>query len=240
MVKKAVIYYTDNRLEKLKFEHMLPTLVKKCISNSGLPITSCSLKPMDFGNNVVLNKQPGVVTMFEQILKALETSRGKYVFFCEHDVLYHPSHFKFIPTHDGTFYYNTNVYRCHLRSNTCITYKDIRSVSGICVNRRRAVKHYRKRLKYIYDRGYDKVPGRNPRWARAMGYEPGKSVTAGGFTYERIKYWKSKYPNVDIRHKLTVTYHQLRLKDFKHKPKNFVSVSVDEVPGWNLRKMFKI
>jgi hypothetical protein len=219
---------------------MLPELVKKTISDSGLPITSCSLKPMDFGNNIVYDKQPGVVTMFEQILKALETSQGKYVFFCEHDVLYHPSHFKFTPTRQDTFYYNINSYKCHLKSKTCITYKNIRSVSGICVNRRHAVGHYRKRLRYIYDRGYDKLAGRNPRWARIMGYEPGKSVTAGGFTYERIEYWKSKYPNVDIRHKLTITPLQLKLKHFKHKPKDFVSVTIDEVPGWNLRKMFHI
>lgn len=236
---KGIIYYTNNRLEKLDYEKMLPFIVKKSILDSGLPITSCSLKPMDFGNNVVLNKNPGPITMFEQILKALETSREKYVFFCEHDVIYHQSHFKFSPPRDDTFYYNTNVWRCHLKTNTCVTYKNLRSVSGICVNRKLAAKHYRKRLKYIFDKGYDKISGRSsPKWARIMGYEPGKSVTAGGFTYEKIDDWRSKHPNIDIRHKECVTASQMTLDRFRRKPKNFVSVSIDEVPGWNLKKMF--
>jgi hypothetical protein len=114
-------------------------------------------------------------------------------------------------------------------------------VSGICVNRKLAVKHYQKRLKYISKKGYKQTPNRSsPRWARIMGYEPGKSVTAGGFTYEKIDDWKSEYPNIDIRHRECVTASQMTLDRFRRKPENFVSVTVDKVPGWNLKKMFNL
>lgn len=237
---KGIIYYTDNRLDQLNRDAIIPELVKDSLLKSKLPITSCSLKPMDFGNNVVLNKEPGTVTMYEQILTALKHSTSKYVFFCEHDVIYHESHFKFTPARDDTFYYNVNAWRCHPRRNICVTYDDLKSVSGMCVNRDLAIRHYEERLKYIFDKGYDKLKSRNPKWARRMGYEPGKPVDAGGFKKEKIDCWKSDYPNIDIRHRLTLTIPKLSLDQFTKAPTNWQQVTVDKIDGWDLKKLFKL
>ena len=85
---KGIIYYTDNQLREPIF-----SIVQELISLSGLPITSVSLLPLDFGDNFVLSLKPGYITMIKQIIKALEQSKADLVYFCEHDVLYPPSHF---------------------------------------------------------------------------------------------------------------------------------------------------
>ncbi|MBU2051242.1 MAG: glycosyltransferase, partial [Gammaproteobacteria bacterium] len=51
---KGIVYYTDNRLD--------PEIMAACqrqISKSGLPIVSVSLKPIDFGENIVLDLERG-------------------------------------------------------------------------------------------------------------------------------------------------------------------------------------
>jgi len=67
---KGIIYYTDNRLKEPIF-----STVQNCIKASGLPIVSCSLKPIPFGKNIVLDLAPGPATMTKQILAALKKNR---------------------------------------------------------------------------------------------------------------------------------------------------------------------
>ena len=168
---KGIIYYTSNRLDE-----RIMKMNQELILKSGLPIVSCSLRPIDFGKNIVLNLDRGVHTMYKQILTALEASEADYVFFCEHDVLYHPTHFDFETTNDEIFYYNTNVWKWDWNSQKIITYDHCVSVSGLYVNRLKAIEHYRKRLETIVAKGYDKLISHNPAWARQMGYEPGKKT----------------------------------------------------------------
>ena len=54
--------------------------------------------------------------MFKQILSALEAQDTDIVYFCEHDVLYDPSHFEFTPPKKDVWYYNVNVWK--LDANT--------------------------------------------------------------------------------------------------------------------------
>ncbi|OGH18277.1 MAG: hypothetical protein A2868_01510 [Candidatus Levybacteria bacterium RIFCSPHIGHO2_01_FULL_40_15b] len=215
---KSIIYYTTNELDET-----IAKMVRKRIQEVGLPIVSCSLKPINFGKNIVLDLKPGPVTMVRQILAALEASESEYVFFCEHDLLYHPSHFEFTPLDKNIFYYNTNVWRWDYESSKVITYDHLRSLSGLCVSKDKALTHYRKRLDTILENGFDKLPGNNPSWARKMGYEPGKK------TGEQVSEWKSKYPNIDIRHNKTLTPIKMTLESFKHKPTGWRESTIDRI-----------
>ena len=223
---KGIIYYTHNVCDPKIFE-----AVQKTIQKSGLPIVSCSLKPINFGKNIVLDLEPGIVTMTKQIVKALENSESKYVFFAEHDVLYHETHFDFTPPTDDTYYYNENVWRWDFPNDRLIGYDGLKSLSGMCCNCELAINHYRKKLELIIKNRWEN--GRDPYWARRIGYEPGKPRRRGGFMDEKTDTWKSKYPLVDIRHRGTITKPKVELSSFRKQPTGWKEITFNQLEGWN-------
>jgi len=237
MENKGCIYYTDNRLKEPVW-----SLAQKYITDSGLPIVSCSLKPINFGKNIVLEgRLRSYPTMAEQILIALEASEAKYVFFCEHDVLYHKSHWDFTPERDDIYYYNVNNWRWWYGYHSAISYDELTSLSSLCCNRELAIRHYKYRLELIKKWGLDKIRSREPRWARKFGYEPGtKKRRSGGVTNEDHIKRKSEFPNVDIRHTGTFSAPKITLESFKHKPNNWREEPIENIPGWDLKKLFNL
>jgi hypothetical protein len=236
LMSKGIIYYTDSRLGE-----PIRSAAQKLLLQTGLPISSSSLEPMAFGDNVVLkNAKRSYPTMVKQIIMALENSEEDVVFFCEHDVLYHPSHFKFTPEKDNVFYYNENVWRWRMWDDVAITYDRMLPLSAMCVNRQFALDHYKLRLKTIEKWGWDKERSREPRWVRRMGYEPGtKKRKRGGITDDDFDTWRSKFPLVDLRHKGSFSRPKVQLEEFKHAPKNWKEVPYQDIPGWDLAKLFK-
>jgi hypothetical protein len=220
---KGIIYYTDNRLEEPIYSK-----VQKLLSESGLPITSVSLKPIGFGNNIVVNFPPGITTMVKQILSGLEASKEDIIFFAEHDVLYHKSHWDFVPPREDTFYYNVNNWRWDYPTDRLITYDHLRSLSGICAHRELLLNHYRVKMKLIKDNGWQDT-SREPEWARKLGHEPGKSRSIPA----KIEEWRAENPNIDIRHNGTITKRKCRLVDFKHQPINWQEIKIKDLPQWN-------
>lgn len=232
---KGIIYYTDNRVEEPLF-----SLVQKYILQSGLPVVSVSLKPIQFGDNIVLELKRSYPTMVLQIITALEKSTADVVFFCENDVLYHYSHFYFTPPKNDIFYYNENVWRWRLWDHMAIKYERMLPLSCLCVNRKFALNHYKYRLKMIEEMGWDKDRSREPRWARRMGYEPGtKKKKRGGFTDDDFDTWSSVYPNIDVRHRNAFSRPKVELGEFKHAPKNWREIPASKIPGWNVLDLFK-
>lgn len=231
---KGIIYYTSHNAK--------PELLKgvqKQLLSIGLPITSVSLEPIDFGNNIVYgdptliaNQKRGIMSYFNQIILALENAKEKYVFFCEHDVLYHPSHFDFTPPRDDTFYYNTNVWKWDYTGKRTATYDQVASVSGICVNREFALDFYKNRLRIIKENEWDKIKTfGNPSWARELGYEPGRRTN---LWEERPKSeeWRSEFPIIDIKHTRCLTHPRWELDKFKRKPTNWKIDTIENIPGW--------
>jgi hypothetical protein len=235
-VTKGIIYYTDNRLGEPIF-----SVVQKQILKAGLPVTSVTLAPTNFGENIVLDLSPGYLTMIKQITTALKASDCTYVFFCEHDVLYPTSHFDFTPPKDDIFYYNAHVWRWKYPDDLAITYDRLISLSALCVNRKFALKHYNERLKKIKEMNLTLDKSREPFWARRWGYEPGtKKIKRGGFSDDDFETWRSKYPIIDIRHGKTFTQSKVSLDSFIHKPINWQKTSLDKIQGWNLVQLFNL
>lgn len=233
---KGIIYYTDNRLAEPLF-----SIVQKQILKAKLPIVSVSLRPLNFGKNIVLNKAPSFLTMLKQITKALEKSTANVVFFCEHDVLYPTSHFDFTPPRGDLFYYNAHVWRWDYPTDKLITYDRLISLSGLCVDRHFALDHYKRRLQKITELNLDKSTSHEPLWARKWGYEPGtKKIKRGGFSDDDFETWRSKEPLIDIRHKGTFSPPKITLDSFKHRPANWQETTIEKIPGWNLKELFKI
>ncbi len=209
---KGIVYYTDNRCDKTVW-----TAVQKQLKPCGLPIVSVSLEPIDFGENIVFNGKRGRLTMFKQILAGLENSRSDIIFFAEHDVLYHPSHFEFAPSKKNAFYYNENRWRVDLKTGQALFYL-CPSTSGLCAHKNLLLEYYQDRVARIEKEGYD----------HKENYEPGLKTG-----YEK---WMSKYPNIDIRHGRNLTQSRWKQEQFKDKNTCLGWTMADEVPGWGVTK----
>ncbi len=223
-MSKGIIYYSDCLIEE-----PIKSAVQKRLLESGLPIVSCTLKPMNFGTNIVLNRERGFITYMMQIGEALQASTASYVWFCEHDCLYPKSHFDFTPLRDDIFYYNVNVWRWLYGSDTAITYDRLISLSGLCCNRLLALDHYKRRIA----KAETMPPERNtlePVWARKWGYEPGtKRMGNGGFSDEECDTWRSPDPIIDIRHYGTISKAKVTLDSFKHQPTGWKEIPVTDL-----------
>jgi glycosyl transferase family 2 len=194
-------------------------------ATNGHELGCVALQRTDFGDwTVVLNREKSGTTMHYQILAGLERSRAEYVFLCESDVMYSPSHFEFVPSHNDTIYYNTNVWRVRYGDGHAVRTDNLQQVSGICANRELLLAHYRKRIEWIEANGgvFD---------SKRMAYEPG---TRGKFGDEKIANWESPYPNLDVTgHGNTLTVPHFSVDSFRNKKYAVGWRETDEaIDGW--------
>lgn len=211
---KGIVFYTDNTLNT-KIAHKVQNQLRKTL----LPISSSSLKPMPhFGTNVSFPLERGVITYFVQIISALKNLKTDIVYFCEHDVLYHPSHFDFIPAQKDKFYYNQNFWR--VREDGFAVHWDANQVSGLVCYRELALEYYQKRLEQIAKEGFNRS------------YEP------GGRDKTKYEVFQSQFPNVDIRYGNTLTKSKWSPSDFRDKSTcvNWQEGRIELIPGWDLTK----
>lgn len=207
----GIVYYTSHQID--------PDLMQKCQrqlqeSAGDIPIVSVSLKPLEFGQNIVLDADPSRLTMFRQILAGLEASTADYVFLCEHDCLYPKEHFAIIPPRDDRFYYDQAVWRVDVPTGKAVTYS-MMSVSGCCANRTLLVDYYRRFVAEVEAHGYD----------HRHGYEPGvKEGLAVG--------WKADTPYLDLRHGDNLTASRWSPEAFTDKSTCREWQEADTVPGW--------
>jgi len=226
---KGIIYYTDNQL-RVKIARRC----KKQIKSIGLPIVSCSLKPMpNMGKNIHLKLKRGYLTYFKQILTALEASDSDIIFFCEHDVLYHPSHFEFTPAKKDVYYYNTNFWRLRIDDGHAVGY-ETDQVNMICAYRKLLVQNYRERVKRIEALGSvsDREVG---RLARKMGFEPGTHNREERVDMNGSERWQSEYPNIDIRHGHNLTASRWSQDQFRSQRncRGWKETTADKIKGWD-------
>jgi len=95
----GILYYSDNQINM-----KMALFCREQIKAVNLPITSVTLKPTSFGENISLPLVRSYETMYKQILTGLESMTEDIIYFCEHDTVYHPSHFKFTPKKKKTYY----------------------------------------------------------------------------------------------------------------------------------------
>jgi len=200
--KKGLVYYTDNRLEENIAAPVRQQLARCC---NGHELISVSLVPLDFGRNITMPNKHGILTMFKQILVGLEENRSDIVFLVEHDVLYHPSHFDFIPLRDDTFYYNEHTWKVHADTGQALFYYT-KQTSGLCAYRSLLIEHYRSRVERVERDG----------WTNSIGFEPGTHRTPRGIDDYPAERWMSEYPNIDIRHGANLTPSRWRQDEFRN------------------------
>lgn len=212
---KGILYYTDNKLDE-----KIAGLCRVTITQSGLPITSVSLSPLEFGKNITLDLKPSHESMFTQIVAGLKSMSEDVVYFAEHDVLYHPGHWKFTPKEDK-FYYNGNYWVLRIKDGVAVHY-NMQPLSGFVAYRESALIHFEERLEKVKKEGF----------SYKMGFEP--------MTHKRID-WKNwydferfypEYPNIDLAHGNNSTKKKWSFKDFRKKPTFWFESEDYRIPGW--------
>lgn len=207
---KGILYYTSNKLKV-----SIAKKVQRNLEKIGLPITSVSLKPMTFGRNIRLKLEPGIKTYFTQIITGLENMKEDIVFMCEHDVLYHNSHFDFVPPTNDKFYYNQNFWK--VRSDGKAVHWDANQVSGLCAYRTHLIAFYREKIKELENDSFNRS------------YEP------GGRDSSAYEVWNSLYPNIDIRGEWNMTKSKWSPADFRDKTTciNWKESTMEKIAGWD-------
>lgn len=216
---KGIVYYTDNQLDPAIAEPVR-TRLSAIARDKGLTITSASLKRLAFGKNVWFHSHKrGVLTMFRQILGALENSTADVVYLCEHDVLYDASHFDFTPPDRAKVYYNLNWWQARTSDGHAARW-DAKRVSQLCGYRETLIAHYRKRVALVEKNGY----------SAGMGYEPGSHNRAERVDDLQSDTWRSAGANIDLKHGGNLTPGKWSLADFRTAPTGWQEAA--QVPGW--------
>ena len=228
-LSKGVLYYTDNRLDPLIMEACQKNLRTAAGSKR---IVSVSIDPLDFGDNIAIRLAPGYLTMFRQILMGLEELETDIVFFAEHDVLYHPTHFDFVPERDDTIYYNQNCWKVRTDDGHALYY-DCSQTSGLCAYRELLLRHYRERVKRTREKLDELGDTRAYRnWIRRQGFEPGTHGRAERVDDLQSATWRSAYPNIDIRHNGNLTPSRWQQDQFRNQRSCRNWQEAESVPGW--------
>ena len=222
---KGLLYYTDNQCQE-RILQAVRSQINKCLN--GNKLISVSQHPIDFGDNTVLPLEQSILSMFKQILFGLELLETEIVFFVEQDVLYHPSHFDFIPPKKDVYYFNTNVWMVDSISGKAVYYDNAKKTSGLIAYRDILLEHYRNKVEKIEDSGFH---------LKQMGYEPGKKLSRGREDYE-WECFKAEHPNVDIKHNNTLTRGRFKLKEYRDRRIKDSWIESYEIPYWGKTKPF--
>ena len=230
---KGIVYYTDSQLDSKIAEPVRQTL-KKISNEKGIPIVCSSLKKMNFGDKNIHfpSMRKGYLAMFKQILAALENSAADIIFFTEHDVLYHPSHFDFTPPDKNTYYYNQNVWFLRLPDGHALHY-DVNQLSGLCAYRDVLITHFRERYEMVKQEFEKGLPEADfVKYVRNIGFEPMTHNRIDWKNKFKVETWKSEYPNVDIKHGANATGQRWNKDQYRNHSLLINWTESEEIQGW--------
>ena len=208
---RSCIYYTDSQLDE-SIAGKCREQLRKAFDGE---IVSVSLKPLDFGDKrIVLDKERGYGTLFEQILAGVEASTADVIFHAEHDILYPPEHFDFTPPERNKFYYDLNWWK--IRKDGFAIHWDAVQVSGLCYYKELGLEFYRSRVATFDPKNFDRK------------FEPTVATH-----YET---WRAPVSHIDIRHDHNLTYNKWGLRHFRKKETavNLQESRLEDLPGWKL------
>lgn len=218
---KGCVYYSDCRPDP----YLLDAVRRQLDRVAPGPIVAVTLAPVELPDGwrgQIFEAERGIRTMFQQILAGLEAIDTDVVFLCEHDVLYHPSHFDFTPPDRRTYYYNPHVWKVDAQTGRALHYR-CNQTSGLCAHRELLLNHYRARVAHVSAYGF----------SRGNGFEPGtRQVANGGYDDYGHATWWSEGPNIDIRHGLNLTESRWRKDQFRNQRYTEGWTESDSVPGW--------
>jgi len=220
-LSKGVVYYSDCRGDETILSACRRQLRAATNGHKLVAVTLAPVPDLDSPNVVLARYERGYLTMFRQILAGLEMCDADIVFLAEHDVLYHPSHFDFVPPDLRKVWYNVNVWKVDAATGRALHYRT-KQTSGLCAHRDILLAHYRARVAKVEREGF----------SRRMGFEPGTHGRAERVDDLASDEWRSALPNIDIRHSHNLTPSRWSRDEFRNQRYTDEWTEADEVPGW--------
>jgi len=204
-MKKVIIYYTNNRLDKNIAGYCFDNLLSVA---KGIPVVVVAQKDDDYLNTSsgsvfkkIVGPQPRMTSsIFVQLKIGLQTALEKIqpdiVYTAEHDILYSPGYFDFYPANPFVYYYGNNIF--WMDKEKFVDTKKSRHLSNLAC-------HFSLLMTHINWRLY-RLDTLNIPKAGLTKCEPGCSAAIGAFGFpvtdptglpERRKV---ELPVIDIRH----------------------------------------
>lgn len=216
MPTKGIIYYSDNVAPE-EFLKPFRDILKKTVKD--IPIVWVTQKPIREEPNVIV---PSIgrshKSLCRQILIALSYMTTDIIYCAEHDMIYHPCHFEFIPPEKDVFYYNINRWWLNSKTGQASYRKKQGSLSQMVAYHDIMMDFYTKRLA-LFDDGMD---------LGMVKTEPGKYNIPEMPNYKMADFF-SKHPNIDIRHRWNYT------KTDRYKTNGSYQLA-DSIPFWGKTK----
>lgn len=216
----GLVYYTNNKPAPNIFLACQKQL-NKCMEKWHYPIYSISQKPINFGINTVMELPSCLLSMYKQIYEGLLQCKTDAIFLIEHDVLYHPSHFDFAPTRMDHFYYNRNEWHVQPETGKTLFYLH-NDTSQLCAFREPLLAHIKRAIEV-----------NSERFHSSYGISPPRGIPPEEQKGKHYSTWFSEVPNVDIRHKDTLTRVRMSKDQFRSENSCRGWTEGDSIPGWN-------
>ena len=237
-MNKGIIFYTDNELSP-KIATVVQQRIITIAKEKNFPIVTAALKhKLDFGvKNIYFPTQKrGMLTLFKQIISALEHSTADTVFFCEADILYHPSHFDFNPPTQDAYYYNINNWVIWVRDQIAIHVDVNMPLSMLCGDRELLLGHYRRKVVRVLERQKEMIAQgieiKRQGVSKNMSGEPGGEGQAERVDNYPMVSWSSEWPNLDLRHDNNLTSGKRHPEDYHNRRWAKGWTEATEIPGW--------
>lgn len=231
--RRFMVYYSDCRVEPAVGDPIRRQLAKIAVLND-LRIVSVTIPGPhdarwpnyagDVISHVVLPCERGYLTMFKQIRAGCELALklgATHLYLTEHDVLYHPTHFDFIPPAGDRYFYNLNVWKVAYPDGRAVTY-DTKQTSGCVAEAELLTAHYVRRVQLVEQNGF----------TRKMGFEPGSHNRSERVDDVKSDSFLSAFPNLDIRHGSNLTQTRWSREQFRDQRNCQNWQESEKIVGW--------
>jgi len=214
MTDLTILYYTANVLKE-----PFATKVREVLwtAKEDYPLISISHKPLNFGQNIVVNLNRSIVSIYKQILIGSQAATTDYVAMAEDDCLYSKEHFSFRPRTDE-FAYDKSRWSIYSWSDPPVfSYKDRISNSTMIAPRKLLIEALEERFAKFPDES--KIPLR-------YFSELGKYEKYLGVKTQKIRLYNAKVPSITFSHSQAIGY------EYQGNRKKLGELQAYDIPFW--------
>jgi hypothetical protein len=215
MIDLTILYYTANVLKDPFATKVRDTLFQ---AKGDYPLISISRKPMDFGQNIVVDFPHAYLSIYKQILVGAKAATTEFVALAEDDCLYSKEHFQSFRPGGDEFAYDMARWSIYSWSNPPIfSLKYRRSNSTLIAPRKLLIEALEER--------FAKYPDESKIDIRVFG-EPGRYEKELGVTVRKSREFSSACPCITFSHPEAIGYEYLGNR------KKLGELKAFDVPFW--------